>query len=418
MPNARFLVVSSLFTASAAAHAQEQVRLSADVDASVGYSRNPFSQSGTSGGSAVASLGITPQLQVVQAHSTFTAVASARIDQYLSHYPTTAAYRGTLAYNGRPTERITTFARIDLSSSILGSFGDFPIGIITLPPTGGQAAPDQPPSTGPVIGDGAVPVIPGLGGLGSDIGFFGTRERRRSVYATSGLTAALSARDSVSVSSFVDYARYRRFVASDYDGYGVSLSYSRQLSAYTSLGLRGSSSRYSYRGFSRDTRVQSVEATGSTRLNRFWTVQGAVGVSFVTGGTTGAGNSTSLSGNVEICRQGAQSFFCLSASRAARATGLNGSQYVSTLGTSYQRRITQRARVGFTASFVKEGGNRPLANVPDRYVFVSPSYTHQLTERLDLSASLRYRQLFGGTVSNSRDYGGQLGISYHFGRLR
>ncbi len=417
-----FLTIPALLAIPVVARAQEAPRVSLDVAATGGYSNNPFSQVNGSTGTGSVSVDVTPQIELVREHSTFTASATAHVDQYFSRYPTTDSYRGSLGYRGRPSATLSTFARVDLSSAILGSYADFASGSGSFidggtTGTGGTGGTTGTGSTAGGTPDTGIGTVD-TGGVINDIGLFGTRERRRSLYATGGLSAALSARDSVSASAFGDFARYRNFATSNYNGFGGSLAYSRQLSAFTSLGVQGSASRYEYSGLRGDTNVYSVQATGSTRLSQHWSAQGALGVSFVNDTAPGSTNRTSLSGNLSLCREGEASHMCLTASRAARATGFNGSQYVTSAGLDWRLRLSERAGLGLAASYVKEGGLRTLTNVQNQYLTVSPSYSRQILERLRLIASLRYRQIFGDGFGRSADYGGQLGVSYHFGRFR
>ena len=416
------LALPPFLLSGTAVHAEEKPRLAMDVGASAGFSNNPFSQANGNSSSGYVTFDITPSVQLIQERSTITASVSAQVQQYFTQYPTTDSYRGSVAYSGRPAERVNTFLRVDVSSAILGTYDN--LGPTTNAfnlagsGTGGSTGTDA--ATAP-----ATTVSPGLGGIANsagfanDLGLFGTRERRRSVYANGGVTAGLSAVDTISASGFGDIARYRNFGGSNYDGFGGTVSYSRQLTRYSRVGLQSSYSRYSYAGVGGDTNVYSIQATGSTRINSFWTVDGALGVSFVDSRTAfGPTNRTSLSGNVRLCRQSELSGLCLSASRDAQATGSNGSQYVTIAGLSYDRRLSGRTRIGLSAVYVSQGGLQPLTNGQSDYVSVSPSYSRQLGERLQLQASLRYRQLFGGIQGQQSDYGGQLGLSYHFGRLR
>ena len=422
------LAVAPLLALPHAAQAQE-TRTSVEVAGTTGYSNNPFVQRGSSSGSGFVAFDVTPRLQLLNERSTFTATLNAHVDQYFTRYPTTDNYRVNLAYNGQPSERITTFAQVNLSSSIIGSFDNlFGSGVVDTSGLGGGAGgvTSGTSSSGgnSTVGTGGATVNPGSGGgLGSgilpatDIGLLGTRDRRRSLYATGGLAARLSEHDTISASAFGDFARYRNSGAiSDYDGYGGTVGYSRQLSTRTSVGVQGSASRYQYKGALGDTNVYSVQATGSTQLNAYWTAQGSLGVSFTESGTPGSRNRASLSGQLSLCRRGQLDNFCFSASRAAQATGINGAQYVTSVGANWTRRLSERTSVGANVSYVTEGGLRSLTNVQSDYLATSVTLDRRVLERLRVFASARYRQVFGGIANQSSDYGGQIGARYVFGR--
>ena len=421
------LAVAPLLALPHAAQAQE-TRASVEVAGSTGYSNNPFVQNGASSGSGFVSLDVTPRLQLLNQRSTFTATLNAHVDQYFTRYPTSDSYRASLAYNGQPSERITTFARVDLSSAIIGSYDNLfgSSAIDTSGISGGTTGVTSgtPGSGGnSTVGTGGGGTVDPGGGFGAgtlpitDIGLLGTRDRRRSLHATGGLAARLSEHDTVNASAFGDFARYRNTgPISDYDGYGGTLGYSRQLSTHTSLGVQGSASRYQYKGPQGNTNVYSVQATGSSLLSAYWTVQGSLGVSFTEGGLPGSKSRTSLSGQVNLCRRGQLDTFCFSASRGAQATGLNGAQYITTLGANWNRKLSERTSVGANVSYVTEGGLRSLTSVQSDYLRTSVTLDRRVLERLRIYASARYRQVFGGTLNQSSDYGGQIGARYIFGR--
>ena len=328
-------------------------------------------------------------------------------------------YRTSVGYRGRQSERVTTFASIQLSSSVVGSYNDFDLsGSPLLGATPGTIGT----GTGGETDGGAIggPVNGGIGSgpLLNDIGLLGTRDRRRSVYATGGLSAGVSERDTVTASIYGDASRYRESGAtSDYDGYGGNLGYSRRLSDYVDAGLQSSFSRYEYNSASGDTNVYSIQATGSVRLNTRWTAQGALGVSLIDSNGVGTTGATSFSGNINVCRRGEQSNMCVVATRSARATGFNGAQYVTIVGANWSLRLNERSSLSLNGSYQQEGGLRALNAVQNQYLAVSPSFSRQLRERLRFVASARYRQIFGGTVNRPSDYGGQVGLSYQLGRL-
>lgn len=405
------LALPPLVLAGTTAHADEAPRFSVDTGVSVGYANNPFSQP-NGGGDGYVTFDISPRVVLVQERSTLTATVAAQVQQYFARYPTTDSYRASLDYSGRPAERITTFVQLNVSSAILGNFDNFnQFGNgFNLPGAGESATPPATPVVTPGQG--------GTTGFISDLGFFGTRERRRSVYANAGLTAGLSARDTITVSAFGDFARFRNFAASNYDGFGGNFSYSRQLSTFTQLGVQGSYSRFDYQGPSGITNSYSIQATGSTRINARWTADGALGVTFIDSNVIGSSNRTSLSGNIRLCRQSERSNMCFYGSRQSQATGFNGAQYVTSAGVDFDRRLSERSRVGLSVSYVNQGGLQQIVNGQSEYLVVSPTYSRQILERLQFQASLRYRQLFGGFAGQQVDYGGQAGISYSFGRLR
>lgn len=267
--------------------AQAQTRAGADVAVTGGYSNNPFVQGGSSTGAGSVSIDVAPYIERVRERSTFSVRLAAHVEEYFTRYPTNERYSGTFAYNGRPSETVSTFARIDLSSGIVGTFNDFLTGdgfnlgdvagsTTGASPSAGDGSTGAGGSTGAAGSTGSVGSPVGIGPINvptNDIGLLGSRDRRRSLYATGGLSARVSAHDSLSVSAYGDFARYRNFGAfSDYDGFGGNVGYSRQLSSRASIGLQGAVARYQYQGPQGDTNVYTVQATGSNRLSEYWTI--------------------------------------------------------------------------------------------------------------------------------------------------
>lgn len=372
------------------AHAQEETRASIDVAPSVGYSSNPFSGSGNDLGSGYAAIDITPRFELLMPRDTLTVSGNANLQKYFTNYDDATSYRVSTEYRGKPSARANTHLRVDLTSAIIGAYD-----------SGAAFEPGAPPP--------------------SDLALFGTRDRRRGVYATGDFDLALSERDSISASAFYEIARYRRFAdISDYDGLGSTFNYNRHLSAKTCVGLQGALSRYDYRGARGQTNVYTISATASTRLNDYWTVDGALGVSFVNSSSSGSTGKASPSGNINLCRQGPLSTFCIIGSRSVRPTGYNGSQYVNSIGANWSRKLSTFDSISARAMYTTEGGSQSplIPGVRAQYLTGSATYERRLSERLRFTATGQYRQIFADSLSRPADYGGRLGLSYRFGDLQ
>lgn len=384
-------VIAAALIAPGIAHAQEQTRASVDVAPGVGYSSNPFSGTGSNLASGYAALDVTPRFELLMPQDTLTVTGNASLQKYFTNYADATSYRVSTDYRGRPSERVNTHMRVDLTSAIIGAYDS----------VGGAIEPGVPSPT--------------------DLALFGTRDRRRGVYATGDFDAALSARDSISASVFYEIARYRRFAdISDYDGLGSTFSYNRQLSGNTRIGAQGAVSRYDYRGARGRTNVYTISATASTKLNEYWTVDGSLGVSFVNSSSTGSTGKASPSGNINLCRQGPLSNFCITGSRSVRPTGFNGSQYVNSIGANWSRKLSEFTTLSARALYTTEGGSQSalVPGIRAQYLTTSATYERRLSERLRLTATGQYRQIFASSLDRPADYGGRLGLSYRFGDPR
>lgn len=389
----RMGLLAAVLLAPCTAHAQDETRASIDVSPGVGYSSNPFSGTGGDRGSGYAVLDVSPRLQLLMPQDTLTLSGTGSFQKYFRRYSDSDSYRVSADYAGKPSARLSAHARVDISSSIIGAFDTVNNGFFD--PITGVPAP-------------------------TDFGLFGSRDRRRGVYATGDFSAALSARDSITASSFYEVGRYDRFAAiSNYDGFGGTLGYNRQLNSTLRAGLRGSVSRYTYPGARGNTDVVSINATGSGKINEYWTVDGAIGASFVNSSTRASTGKASLSGNVNLCRQGVNTNFCFNASRSVRPTGYNGSQYVTSVGASWSAKVSQFDTVSWSASYNKENGSRSLLfpGIESEYYSANANYARRLSERLRLTATASYRDISNANFNRKADIGGRLSLSYHFGDL-
>lgn len=406
--------------------AAQDGRFSVDVNALAGYANNPFVVEGDDTGSALVGVDVMPRFALVSERTTVTVSAAARLQQYLRRYSNNESYSGAIDFATRTSERVSFNGRLALASAIVGA-GDNYLPGYGLPVTVAPLPGDTTGGTGvaPGIGTGIGVVDPGVLVPGySDIGLFGLRNRRVSVTGTLGAQIALSERDSLSISGFGEAARFRRLpLANDYEGYGGTIGYSRQLNSNLRIGLQGSANAYDYRGLTQGSRVYAIEATAGVRLNQYWTLDGALGVSFVNGQVLGSTQQTSLSGNIGLCRRGALSSMCATASRQVRPTGLAGTQYVTTLGGNWSTRLSERENVSLSATYSDVGGNNlrlPGQVVPlqNKFLRFAAGYDRRLSERLRATAGANYRKLFGFGDDRSADFGGQVGLSYRFGDPR
>lgn len=407
------------------ASAQQEDRLSVDVAASAGYSNNPFAIFGDDTESALASIDILPRYQILSQNSALTISGAASFQQYLRRYGNNDSYSGAVDYELRPSERLRAHTRLDLSSAIIGANNTFLPALIG----GGQAAPLPGVGTGvsgnPVVAPPATVVpLPGFTPGFTDVGLFGLRNRRRLARLSGDGSLGLSARDSLTFSAYGELTRYRDLpLFGDYEAYGASLGYSRRISDRLNLGVRASASKFDYRQANSDSRVFPVEATVSARLSPIWTVDGALGVTFVDSDAAHSTSRTSVSGNVNACRRGELSSMCFQAARQVSATGLVGSQYVTTAGVSWSKRLGERENLSLNASYSNIGGDDEVLvgdGLPLQTEFVQAAlgYDRQISERLRFVASANYRQLLDGNGGRPKDFGGQVGLSYRFGDLR
>lgn len=429
---ALLLAGAAVLPASAGA---DETRASANITAGAGYANNPFVGQG-GGGSVFAQVGVSPEVRIVNETRTIAIGADVFHQEYFNDFPANTTYQARADYSQRLNETTSVHARGSYQSALLGAFGFGGFGSVN--------PIVQPPVVDPVtgVGAGAVLVNPGVGvGFpvvpGTEIGAFGAGRRQRTFNLAGDFSSTISSRDSVTGSIFYvnssfgggrDLQNFGNL--GDYNGYGSSLGINRRLSEFTSVGLLGSVSSYNYQQAQSDTRVYSIQATASTRLNEFWSLDGALGASFLQQQL--GGNSATLSGNANLCRRGERSSTCLQASRAVLPTGFAGTQTQTSVGLNWQMQVGEGQNVSLGASYVSldsprgslpvgsDNGTIPgLPGAFDNQIGqVNAGYSRAIGRRLQLSPSVYYRSVFGGTLSRADDYGGQISLSYRLGDLR
>jgi len=413
-------LAGALVAFPSAALAQSEERLSADVSATAGYSNNPFSLTGDDTGSALLALTVSPRFQILTQRSTWSISGNANFQQYLRRYGRNESYSGAVDYQLRPRENITAHANLNLESSVLGSFGGYqPAPLVASTGTTGTGTTIGTTTTSlpATTATSLVPI--------TDIGLYGLRNRRRLARLSGDVSFGLSARDTLIVSGYGEAARYSSLPQfGNYEAYSGSLNYTRRLNERFTAGIRASASTYNYRSANTDTRAFPIEATLSGRLSALWSVDGALGVTFIDSAAVGSTRKTSLSGNVNLCRRGELSQLCLQAARQASPTGFAGTQYATTAGATWTRRLSERENLTLSGNYSKVGsanagllipGALPLQN---EFAQANASYDRQVSERVRFVASAHYGQLLGGNVDRPADFGGQVGLSYRIGDRR
>lgn len=419
------------FVPAAAGAQTTQNRFGGTASATTAYSNNPFSEAGGSNNtsSPLVVLDVSPTYQHLTQHSVLAISADVNLQQYLRRYGSNPSYSGSVDYSLRPAEWINTHLRLDLSSAVLGSFNSFvPSIAATAPVTAdvgsaslGAAANVNTAPIAPVL---AYPTSPFL----TDVGLYGLRQRRRTGRAAGDARIGITDRDSLTVSAYTEVTRYGGgFTLADYEAYSGTLGYQRRVSTYVNVGLQGTASVFDYRTIG-NTHAYALEATVSGRLSPHWKIDGALGVTFADGGSSGSTSQTSPSGSINLCRQSQHFNICAQASRQVSPTGVNGSQYVTTVGLNWSEPLSERDSVSFNASYSDIGGGRNNLVVPggvlfqSQYAQASVGYHRQLRQRFSLVATANVRQLLDDNVVSGVgrpvDVGGQVGIAYQFGSLR
>jgi len=427
---ARFLGLAGVAAALATPAAADETRASADVSAGAGWSNNPFAgQGGQSSGSGFAQLGVSPSIRILNERRVVTLGGDVFHQEYFNDFGGNTTYDGYADYSERVSDFASVHARAGYSSARLGTFGFGGLGGAI----GGSLNPVVTIPTDPVTGVGAgvglvnpgvvSPVLPG-----AEVGAFGAGQRQRTLNLSADFSAQLSTLTSLTGSGFYLNSKFggrRNAVAdplavSDYDGFGTSIGLQRRISEQTNLGVLGSVAKYNYGAFRGTSRIYSIQGTASTRLSPFWTLDGALGVSFIDEQRTGS--STTLSGNASLCRRERRGNVCFQAARSVLPTGFAGTQVQTSVGVSGSRQLGEFDAVSLSASYVDLGGgdrlDTALGPLDDSYALANATYSRSIGRRLRINPSIYYRKVSGGNIDRDDDYGGQVSLSYRLGDIR
>lgn len=387
----RYLVLAGALSAlPGVACAQDNIRTSADVAANIGYSNNPFTETGGDTGSGVADIQVSPSATLINERSVFVLSGSAQYQRYFRRYDDSQNYRAALDYRGTPSEHAKTHLGLGYDNAIVGSNNGL----------NGAFDPTQP-NTLPITG--------------SDLSLFGTRDRRQTLRVDGDASLILSPRDTLTPSAYYVHTRYRRFgELGNYDGFGGTLAYSHQMSDHLQLGGQGSIAKYDYQGPQGDSTIYSARGSFSTDFGPRWKADGSIGVSFVKDSIR-EGTRATLSGNLNLCRIAERANLCVTASRSVVPSGVAGTQTETDLGTNYSYKLSQRGTLFANADYVRNGNNRLLLAGRNEYFSASVGYDHQLKERLRIITTGRYRDIYVPNSSRAADYGGQIGIAVNLG---
>lgn len=386
------LIVVCVIAVPGLAYGDDTITASADVSANAGYSSNPFSAVGSNLGSGYVQARVTPEIKLTSLQSTLTLQGLASYKRYFEHYTDSDDFGARLDYAGKPTARINTAASLRYDNSVIGQNDFF-------------SNPLDTSVTSPPVTSGA------------DLSLYGARYRRQTGQANAGIDIALSSRDRLAQSAFYLVSRYGKIgILANYNGYGETTGFSRQVTQALQLGVQGSISRYDYKTNLGSTTVYSPQATFSLALASEWKLDGALGASFVS--REGASAKTTLTGSANLCRVASRSNFCVSGQRAALPNGIGQIQNELLLGMRYSYKLTEHSMVTANVNYTKNSAAPGAIIGGTSYLRSALGYDRRISERVHFTMDARYAKLYYGPVIHPGDFGGQLGIIVKLGRTQ
>lgn len=379
----------------AAAHAKPE--LTADLSASTSIGTNPYGLTGNDTDSGSATISLAPLLTDRSATGSFKLQGRVAHTEYFRRYQSTQSYSVDTSAIEQLTSRLSIHASAGFDSAVYGN------NQLLFPGTGsdGEIDPNLPP-------------------IVDDVTLNGLRERRVSYRSGAGFNYTPTSRDSYFADASVFAARYPRKTAnlSEYNYYGTSFGYQRQIDSRINLGLQGSVGRTDYLGTANgDATTFSPRVSASIKLDPRWSLSGDVGVSITRSNRTGGKiTDTGIAFSLTVCRRGDRANFCLTGSRSAQPSALDGVRTQTSIGASYNYKIDNRSDIGITGNYSRASKTN-LGLQPARdYVNTRVTYNRTLTRNLRGFVAAGYSDSFDGLASRRANLEGTLGVSLFLGR--
>lgn len=368
---------------------------SLDASASLGFDSNPFLSDRQSPEVASFRLQLAPTIERATARTTIRATGRLQHVEYLGNYRSLQNFGADVSAAHRLTERLDVNAGVLFRSDILAT--DLTNPLITED------------TSGPTI-----PTIPG----GNDVTVLGQRQRREQYGADVGLKFRPSDRDDIRWSAAFRADRYASRQLSDSDFYTQQLRYSRQLNGAIGIGavVNASIIDFTNAAFG-DTQTITPQALVTVQLSERLSASGSVGVAISRVElATGNETSTSLAGNLSLCRQGSLSQLCVTGSRQVLPSAIGGARVQTTGGLSYSLRLSERDSVQLGGNY--STASQPIAATGGNFESINAfgRYERRLNERMRLNASVGYLDTSGNNRLEASNFQALVGVSISLGR--
>jgi hypothetical protein len=390
----KILATAPLAALLLAGAAYADTRASAVVSADAGYGSNPFFDATTQGhNSGTITVAAAPRIEFVGPTSNLNLNGRVEHSFFTTYYPDVTSWSlgadAGVALGPRSNLRLGASYASNVNTGLQTQIQPLP--------------PENPANPLPD------PSATENGGL-----------RTKTLTGSAGVDSKISLRDTLNVSASLMKVEYQGVGSSSYTTYSGTAGLSHIFNDRMSGGF---SATYSKTDYDRATfgsfKAFSPALNMTFKLAPRTTLAVSGGATFnnETSATGVTINSTHFSGSASLCHAGERSNLCASASRSVGATSLAGSSTITQVGASYSYKLTSRSSISLGGNYSKTK-SASAANAYDfSYIGSSATYTHQLRERLSLTANARYTNPIKSTIGNRKQsfYGG-VGLSYRFGR--
>lgn len=390
------------------AQAQEATRAIIDISTGAEVSTNPFlTEDGVEAASAY--IAIDPSVFLEEGRHQTVVEGSLMLSQYTNGYGLDDSASVNIASNRALTERTSLRMRASASSS-RRNLRDQLAGSSSSPLDESDAALPEPVDLDPTN--------------------FGTRARTTNIATSVSIERQLSEIESFSGTVSAGQSFFEDTAGVDFTNASMFLSYDRQLTPQTNIGLQGQVSLTDYDesiigtgSTNGDANVYGLAATLAHNLNALWGAKAVLGANFVdrNAGPTDREGDFLFVANVALCRSGLQTKFCITASRSAQPTALAGVSTVSSIGASYEYRLDEDSTFSVSSFFGRSGRGRLDAFANDArsqsVMGASARFRHDLSDRATLLIQSAYSDIESSQQNVAGDYSISLGISFRLGSL-
>lgn len=382
--------VAALLLMASAAQADTRASAIAGVDA--GYGSNPyFGGQDQSSGSVTFSL--APKVNV--SGPTSNVMFSGKVDRtfFTKYFDDTTNW----SVGAAADLKLSPLSSLSLSAGYSSTVNNGLNTSVTQPLPPGEL-PDPLPD----------PLITDAGGL-----------RTKTLTGEAGFSTTLSPRDTLSFGGNVRDVDFPATYGSSYREYGGNVSFMHSFSERFSGGVHVSYSKSDYDQALFGTSEQiSPGANITLNLAPRTVLQVSAGASFSkqTGPLATGGTRAYFSGSFSLCHSGDRSNACVTASRSVGATAQAGSSTITSIGASYDYKLTPRSSFQLGAQYSDTQGIGSATAVDTGYAVASAGYQRQINDRLSFTVNARYTDPFKSVISRGKSFYGGVGLTYRLGQ--
>ncbi|MGX7953602.1 hypothetical protein ACWPM1_13700 [Tsuneonella sp. HG249] len=381
-----------------------------NVSAAAGVTSNPYLTEENSREAGVLDVEVRPWMRIETARTTFDLAAYANGRVFSNTYDFEDSEGASVAFRSKRSSRTSLYGSAALDSTSARSI---------FPRSGaspGVTDPVNPVDPGTLQTEAAT-FLPG-----DDITLLGLTGRTTSISTDLGVDHQLSARSYLGASAGYQHLSASGSAVIGYDSFTAGAAYSRQVSEQTRAGARLQARRTAYDAGGHST-ILVVEGTLEQRLDAYWTLTAAAGVSTARTSAVGAfpaSRSTGVGGMVALCNERPSRNFCASLERSQLPGAVGRTQRVDNAVLSYGERLSARERVEIGARYARSRtlSRGPFAQPSVKIASVEANYTRTLGERTEAYAFASVARSYSDLLTSGASVNAGVGIRLRLGRTK